>query len=394
MTAILGGTNKIMDILLEKGADTSKGGCVKHGGGLLPIHIAVLMKDKDLVLKLFAHGASVTQSDPHGFTAIHIAAFLGDIKIISWLLDYAVASGHALENILNFQTGCRGATPIEVAINCPIKKTAVEMVKYLVAKGADLKLGSFGGGRTFHVAANMPRGIIFNTLLHLGAPVHTRNASMKTPLMVAAQWPWFSDTLTISDPNAKFITKEDLNLTDMSGRTLVMYAADFAEFDNCKAAFERGARLDIVGHNGETVIGAAMDRSFTTKDIPSIREFVKYAIEKGTNVTAIPHNRITVLHQAANLGDTELLKLIIDAIPPEISSMMVNLLPPGDFGYPLYNAVVYGDLEIARMLLEIGARVELIETIAILEDIVALGPGGDEMMRLLNEYRVTSGIDY
>jgi len=79
-----------------------------------------------------------------------------------------------------------GSTPLHDAITNPY--FGVEIVRYLISKGADVNVHSNGGNTPLHVAAINPYADaeILRLLISKGADVNAKNGAGKTPLDFAA----------------------------------------------------------------------------------------------------------------------------------------------------------------------------------------------------------------
>lgn len=73
----------ILEILIEKGADPNQLNSMHY----TPLTIAVMHKNKKICQVLLENGACATIPDKKGNTALHVACSLGDLEMISVLLD-------------------------------------------------------------------------------------------------------------------------------------------------------------------------------------------------------------------------------------------------------------------------------------------------------------------
>ena len=93
---------------------------------------------------------------------------------------------HHINNGVNVSTQQprTGSTPLHDAITNPYSDSGVEIVRYLISKGADVNVHGNGGNTPLHVAAINPHADaeILRLLIANGADVNVKNGAGKTPL--------------------------------------------------------------------------------------------------------------------------------------------------------------------------------------------------------------------
>ena len=143
------GRIKVVELLLEKGADVNK----HNEGGETPLHYATKHGHAEVMKILLEHGADVTAKGTGCGTPLQWAARSGQIKAAEILLAYGA----------DINAG-RGS-PLQDAV----RYEQSEMVRYLLARGADINAGSDRGSKLLHTAALSDDVEIRRILLEHGA---------------------------------------------------------------------------------------------------------------------------------------------------------------------------------------------------------------------------------
>jgi hypothetical protein len=137
--------------------------------------VAVRLDRADLVAQLAAGGASLNaRSAAGGFTPLHIAAMNGDLAFTKQLLDLGADPNVPAD---------RNASVVVTAL---VHKAPVEVMKLLVARGADVSVANADGFGALHALAEMNRPDPLAWLLSLGLDLEARTKHGHTPLHIAA----------------------------------------------------------------------------------------------------------------------------------------------------------------------------------------------------------------
>ena len=123
------GTQRMVDLLVERGAAADAPGDVKDVAGWTPLHYALLEHDapRDLALMLIERGAEVRAATAlAGWTPLHLAAHLDDPVVVAALLARGAP--------VNAQTRIGGWTPLHLARR---REGTDEVVAMLRAAGAE-----------------------------------------------------------------------------------------------------------------------------------------------------------------------------------------------------------------------------------------------------------------
>lgn len=315
----LGDTNCVQE-LLSKGQNPNK----PDSFGEAPLHWAARAGKASVIEMLLTHGAKADARDAfaNGVTALHIASANGDIEAINLLLK-------AGSNVN--KKSWLGETPIVNSLNCH----RIEVFRYLLAKGAHIKITDSRGNTLLHKAVSFKWPEVIPELVRRGVGVNTRNRSGDTPLCFASSDPMFENCATV-------LVREGANVNALgaTGYSALQTAVREHEFRLAKIMLEKRGVEDIfvasaLGHY------SVVDRLIKSGVSPNVRDVAGY----------------TPLHWASSNSSTKVILLLLSkgASPNAVNS----------FGYsPLHVAVgAWGNgmdnrnqrLAAARLLIEHGA---------------------------------------
>lgn len=202
-------------LLIDKGADVS----ALAGSGFTPLMFAAREPSLDLVRLLVERGADVNASSGDGSTPLLVATVRGHVDIATYLLDKgakpdgdATKAGYTplhwaagtFESIITYDYP-DAPGEWKAAAGIPSRAGKLEMVRLLVARGADIEapltknpprygyyLYGIGrgdimiGATPFYLATIAADLDVMKLLLSLGAKADVRTKSGCTPLMAAA----------------------------------------------------------------------------------------------------------------------------------------------------------------------------------------------------------------
>lgn len=123
---------------------------------------------------LFAAGAAVNALAPDGFTPLGLACFFGHPTCVRMLLEHGADPKLAAQNEMR-------VCPIHSAVARASAAEALEVVKLLLAAGADVNATQQGGYTALHQAADRGQAAVVTALLAAGAKADARAASGRTP---------------------------------------------------------------------------------------------------------------------------------------------------------------------------------------------------------------------
>lgn len=233
----------LVPILLAKGARTNLAGA--RGQGVL--HLAVKLRDPELLATLIAGKANLAARDRSGKTPLHLAVVSARDMVAPLLA--AGANVNARDN--------SGQTPLFLAAGSGGENQTV--VAALLAKGADVNARTSSGATPLANAMNSgaydAQGkILIRSLVDAGADVSVRDRDYgESPLMRAMGNKELFPILL----SAK---KLDINARDESGQTLLMRAAQAGNADAIRALLAKGADATLKNSAGETALQIAQKR--------------------------------------------------------------------------------------------------------------------------------------
>jgi len=196
-----GGRTALMNAAGAPGRGVSIGSSGQIQGTQVPGHV-----DLPTIRILLDHGADRNLLDDWGQTALFFAAHSGSAEAVSTLLAAGAAPNAGKQT-----------SPLLAAAS----EDHLDVVKQLLAAGADPKITDVNGQTPLMSAAYGGNVAILRELLHAGAP---------------------------------------LDATDKGGNTALSNAAHQGQLEAAKFLIEGGAALDIRSAKGKTALGVAAER--------------------------------------------------------------------------------------------------------------------------------------
>ncbi|MDH3271469.1 MAG: ankyrin repeat domain-containing protein [Gemmatimonadota bacterium] len=312
-----------------------------------PVADAAQAADADRVRTLLQQGADANAAQADGLTAMHWAA-LNDDKEILDLLMYAGANLKPLTRV-------GGYTPLHLAA----RSGHPMIVAALLEAGADANRWTDTGVTALHFAAQANDAASVRALVQHGAKIDAADVFKgRTPLMFAASRDASSAVATLlelgADPSIQteltdYVAREEADDDDRARRSRVR-AAELGEEPRGDPRFVPQAQQPDTANADNT--GApdeekAEDKEEKKEEEPPVR--VLSSIEQiGVQ------GGFTALHYAARQGHLESAKLLLDA------GADIDHQSGGDNSSPLLVAVINGNYDLARVLLERGADPNLV----------------------------------
>jgi ankyrin repeat protein len=331
-------------LIIQRGVSTED----KNATGETPLFMAVRNDSTDIIRVLVDNKANINARDSQGNTLLQSAIRWNAIQSSAMLITYGIdINAHSLN----------GNTALHDAVNLGI----LEILNLLLAKGADTEVRDLDGNTPFmeaikagyvpsiemladysadaltrnirgdtplHIAVSYERYDLVSMLLRMGASIHARNISRRTPYQIAlSQSPRMVSAL---------LTKDRINLPDDLGNSVLHIALQEGANENIIAIIiDQGIRLNSVDNNGRNALRLAIDLDMSGKakmisDAGSdpfltavdnktsaevaISKGIEYAIAvfSGKSVNAKDSSLNTVLHTAARYGNPEIIRTLIE----------------------------------------------------------------------------------
>ena len=149
------------------------------------------------------------------------------------------------------------------------------------------------------IAAKLKHSAISALLIESGADVNVKGTRDVTALMVACQ--------SADIETAQMLLEEerhvDLEATDSSGNTVLMYAAKSGSFQIAEMLTKAGSKLDTSNQNKGTALSLGV--------LYGKENVVGYLLKNGADANAVDVHGNSSLHYAATLGYTAIIKLLL-----------------------------------------------------------------------------------
>ena len=343
--AVMGGKSRNVLRLIELGADVVE---MFHERA---VHLAAEHGHKDVVRVLLEHGASVNCATDDGITPLMYAAQKGHMQIIELMMTY----GGDLAISDEFYW-----LPVHYAA----KAGHTNVVKFIAEADGNLSARTYPDGDTLlHLATRVE---VVQYLVEKGADIHARNNKAKTPLHSAAE-------NGQSDIISYLINQgADINARDEYGSSALVFAVRGGHTAACKVLIESGCDPFI---NGDIFY----DSVFDVAAAKGMTEILQLLLDRGLSdaVDAVNRRGETPLMQAARAGHCDTVSFLVDHgadVNGRNSSRVISVkgscvdhkdseedehvhtkVKKWQHVSPLYFALEAGQTELAKLLIQRGA---------------------------------------
>jgi cytohesin len=231
--------------------------------------------------------------------------------------------------------------PLEIA---PYTSNNIEMVKLLIARGADINSGV--GLTALQASISAGRRDIFDLLIQCGADANTPDKGGYTPLYFAVH----NDDLDYLKILIAHGAKVDTKCT--GGETALMSGAITGRTEAVKLLLEAGANINAKNDNGQTALHLPLDiRNSDYKKYKLSKDTLELLLAKGADVNLKDKDGRTPLHLAAESADGDIVKLLLD------KGVEVNAKDDESGFTALHHAARFGNKNIAEVLIARGADI-------------------------------------
>ncbi|ABK44143.1 Ankyrin repeat-like protein [Magnetococcus marinus MC-1] len=357
--AIFSGRDDILKYLLEEGADATLAGAK----GYAPLHIAAALNKLACAEALLGSGkVELDARGSHSSTALHLAVMQGHVEMVKLLLavgaDATLADeiGNtplhvaAFKNELACAEALLGSGKVDVdaraehiltALNMAVMQGHVEMVKLLLAVGADATLADEAGQAPLNVAAGNNELACAAALLIYGkVNVDARAEHSGTALNMAVIQGHVEMVKLLLAVGA------DATLADEIGNTPLHNAAINNELACAEA---------LLG-SGKGDVDARAEHILTALNMAVIQghvEMVKLLLAVGADATLADEFGNTPLHNAAINNELACAEALLGSGKGDVDARAEHILTA------LNMAVIQGHVEMVKLLLEKGADATL-----------------------------------
>ena len=190
----------------------------------------------------------------------------------------------------------------DTALICAVRKENIDLVRLLLANGADVNVTNHWGDTALMWAIEVENVELVQLLLDNGADVNAREKNGVTALLLAAN--------EEKTEMVKFLLANgaDVNVADDNGMTALMWTVEagneeFVQFLLANGADVNALHVDEKTGAGQTALMVAVDNGFT--------DMARLLLENGADVNAAVPNGVTALFGAAAKGDTVLVRTLL-----------------------------------------------------------------------------------
>ncbi len=327
-----------------------------------PLIDAVKALDTQRIEALLAQQVDVNDAEPDGSTALHWASYADDLETSRRLIRAGARVNAANDH---------GVTPLSLACT----NGSARLVTTLLEAGADPDVALWSGETALMTCARTGNADAVSALLATGADPNRREPEEdQTALM------WAVSERHPSVARALITHGADMTARSRRGFTPLLFAAREGDLDSARLLLDAGATLDEAAADGSSALLVATIRGHTALAI--------WLLEHGADPNADGAG-FAALHWASGLWETELtgpagivtdrdeewralagvpagkLKLIRALIANGADPNARATRSPGRVGFggrggavggtPFFLAAMAGNLDVMRLLLEVGA---------------------------------------
>uniref|UniRef100_A0A671RU72 Ankyrin-3-like n=1 Tax=Sinocyclocheilus anshuiensis TaxID=1608454 RepID=A0A671RU72_9TELE len=383
------GHYKVAQVLVDKKANPN----AKALNGFTPLHIACKKNRIKVMELLLKHGASIQAVTEVREQDFFFSEYLLYICRACFTMHFDLNSLITL-NGRNF----RGETALHMAA----RAGQANVVKFLVANGADVDAKAKDDQTPLHISSRLGKPDIVQQLLQHGASPDATTTSGYTPLHLAARDGHRDMASILLDNGAS------LGITTKKGFTPLHVAAKYGKIEVAKLLLQKRAPPDAAGKSGLTPLHvaahydnqkvalllldqgssphAAAKNGYTPLHIAAKKNQMEIAttlLEYGADTNATTRQGISPLHLAAQEGNVDMVTLLLaretainlgnkSGLTPlhlaaqedkvNVSEVLVNhgatIDPETKMAYtPLHVACHYGNIKMVHFLLKNQAKV-------------------------------------
>jgi ankyrin repeat protein len=291
-----------------------------------PLYYAVDANNMDLVNLLVEAGADVNAGS---WPPLCQAVDKNNTAIAEYLIDHGANVNYP-----------KDWGPLQEA---PYVSNNIEMVKLLVARGADINTGPWPA---LHVSIGKGRKDIFDLLIQRGADVNITDKKGSTSLYYAVDKDNLHYLKILIAHGAKVDTK------CQSGETALMSAASTGRTEAVKLLLEAGTNVNVKNDRGQTALHRMLDvRHCNFQKYKPSKDIVELLLAKGADVNLKDKDGRTPLHLAAESADRDIVNLLLD------KGARVNEKDDESGFTPLHHAARFGKIDVAELLIARGADI-------------------------------------
>jgi ankyrin repeat protein len=326
----------IVGLLLERGANIE----VQDKNGYTPLHCASRL---EIVKILLDARADFNRADNEGFTALHWAVIKNNPQLVKMLLN----AGAYLNPV-----DLDGRTPLNYAL---LRGERLEIVKILVDARADVNLADNHGVTPLHRAVIKSNPLVVKMLLNAGAYLNPVDIQGLTPLYHVVLRKRLEIVKILLDARADVNVADNdratalhwaviknnpqlvkmllnaganLNPVDNQGSTPLRHAVDDHCVESALLLILRGAHVDAIADHPFMLPATPVDEKLIkgVRNLLASGEQLRLMQEVFPRITPIIKVAIPgLIAQAVILGDEELFRTQLEAVPAEVRNALKNI---------------------------------------------------------------------
>ncbi|WP_264687682.1 ankyrin repeat domain-containing protein [Wolbachia endosymbiont (group B) of Erynnis tages] len=313
----------------------------KDSSDWTPLHYAVYYNALDVVKFLVNKGADISVKDKDSKTPLDLAAQENDTNVAEFLKQ----------------------TELDKKLLAAVQDAGLNEVKDLINQKANINAKDMYGWTLLHFAASRDKLSVVEFLFNNNANINAKDVYGNTPLHVAAQ---YSSSLEI----VKFLLDKDIsginNITN-NGWTPLHVAIQGNKLNTVELLLGRGADIEVRDIYNQTSLDLAtrkgyLDIAGILKQVQLDRKLLtivesggfneaKGLIAQGANIDTNDKNGNTLLYSAAEIGDLNLVKLLLD------NGANIEAKNGEYQATPLHGAVENYRIDVVKLLLNRGTNV-------------------------------------
>lgn len=359
-TAVAEGNVELTRHLLEKDPGLIN---LRNPDMLTPLNLASERGQVEVAALLLKMGADPSIGDRENSQPIHLAAVSGSIPIVDILVEKGVDIDTKDINLM---------TPLLFASS----RGNVEMIRHLIDLGADVKAANNRGMTVLHMATIAGNVDLLTLLVDHGARVNITSENGITPLHSAAS---YGRTQSV-----KFLVEHgaDIEAETDEGEPPLSWAAGRNSLGAAQYLVSMGADVNHRSKDGSTALHNVAGRGTI-----SIADFL---VENGADVNAsTPGGFVPLTSAAWAANGAEMAKFLIlngAEVNPDPCRNNKDCTCSPNFRTPLHAACDVGNLEMIEVLVNNGAKVNLLSNDGMTPLKCAVKSGNFEAVKFLVDH--------
>ena len=315
------GSLLVAKALLSHGAAAS----TPASTGLTPLHLATWVQNSNMVALLLERGADVSALDTLQRTALHVAASCGLTDICNTLVDYGANTESRDGNL---------KTPLQLSIEAQYFDTSELLLSLSELRPTDPAFVS-----AFFAAVEVGHLQMVDSFIRKGATFNSLQGDAYKPIIFATK-SGNPDMVELMVRNQAKIKERD-----EKGWTALHYAAHYGYIGLIERFADKEIPTNVTTFKKETPLHLAIRVSNLTATDTLLRGQGRSCVFSTDSYSQEP------LHHAVRVRNTDIVSLLI--------SNGANVSSKNAFGWkPLHIAVAYGSLPIVTHLINHGASIE------------------------------------